>query len=393
MLHLTKSKFLFFADINEISEKIWNDLHVFNPYLNHKYLRALEKHNRNLVFYYIVLLDDEETAVALASLQLLKLNSNAIKDNYLFLFRPIIKFSKLLQLIRNKNEINILVCGNSFISGTTGFLINPDYLSDDVFNQLLIAIPKLIKRNKFLKKTIDVIIFKDFDKKSKIKKEILKKHKYYPFVIEPNMVLPIRSNWNFFNDYLASFKTKFRVKAKRALTLSESLKVVEFTKENFVKYAENIDKLYHSVAKKSSFNLINFNIKTYEEFLILFGKNYILQGYFLEEKMVGFISGLIQNKSLDTHFVGIDYDYNKSHAIYQRMLYDYVKIAIDQQLKIVNFGRTASEIKSSIGAVSKELSIYIRHNKTIPNQLLKFVLKNLKPIPTKQKNPFKKVAE
>ena len=49
--------------------------------------------------------------------------------------------------------------------------------------------------------------------------------------------------------------------------------------------------------------------------------------------MVGFISGVINKNSLDAHFVGIDYQLNREYAIYQRMLYDYVEIAISKGLK------------------------------------------------------------
>jgi hypothetical protein len=105
--------------------------------------------------------------------------------------------------------------------------------------------------------------------------------------------------------------------------------------------------------------------------------------------MVGFISGLIEGNSLDAHFVGIDYNLNKEYAIYQRILYDYVRIGIDYKLKSINFGRTASEIKSSIGAVPKELTMYVRHKKTIPNKLLKVFLQRVEPKSFKQKHPFK----
>lgn len=105
--------------------------------------------------------------------------------------------------------------------------------------------------------------------------------------------------------------------------------------------------------------------------------------------MVGFISGVINNTSLDAHFVGIDYQLNRKHAIYQRMLYNYIEIAIDKKLKTINFGRTASEIKSSIGAFPQDLTMYLRHKKTIKNRILKLFLQRVLPTPFQQKFPFK----
>ena len=101
------------------------------------------------------------------------------------------------------------------------------------------------------------------------------------------------------------------------------------------------------------------------------------------------MSGIVNNDSLDAHFVGIDYSLNKQLAIYQRMLYDYIQIAIKQQLKVINFGRTASEIKSSIGATSQDLTCYIRHKKTIKNKFIKHFLSYIETKPFKQQKPFK----
>ncbi len=80
---------------------------------------------------------------------------------------------------------------------------------------------------------------------------------------------------------------------------------------------------------------------------------------------------------------------NKSHAIYQRMLYDYIDIAIKQKLSTLNFGRTASEIKSSVGAIPQHLTVYIRHKKSIRNKFLKLFLLKIRPTKFNQKFPFK----
>jgi len=149
--------------------------------------------------------------------------------------------------------------------------------------------------------------------------------------------------------------------------------------------------LYKKVASNAEFNLGNFNLETYKHLKEKFGDNYILKSYWLDDKIVGFISGVINNESLDAHFVGIDYQQNREYAIYQRMLYDYIEIAITKKLKMINFGRTASEIKSSVGAVPQDLTMYLRHKKTITNKILKLFLQRVQPKPFQQKFPFKTI--
>ena len=123
----------------------------------------------------------------------------------------------------------------------------------------------------------------------------------------------------------------------------------------------------------------------------MLGNDFLLRGYFLEDKLVGFMSGVVNKTSLDAHYVGIDYELNKQNAIYSRMLYDYVRIGIERKLEYINFGRTSGEIKSTLGAVPEELTCYVRHKKSIANFLFKPFLRKIKPAVFEQRYPFKKV--
>jgi hypothetical protein len=150
--------------------------------------------------------------------------------------------------------------------------------------------------------------------------------------------------------------------------------------------------LYKKVATKASFNLSDFNLATYKGFKEHFGDQYVLKTYWFQDEIVGFMSGIINENSLDAHFVGIDYELNRAHAIYQRMLYDYIAIAIEKNLKTINFGRTASEIKSSVGATPQDLTVYLRHKKSITNRILKLFLQRVQPTTFHQKFPFKNIT-
>lgn len=388
MLCTPTSNTVFFDDIGKIPNKIWEDLSIENEYLKLPYLRSVQKnHSENRPYYMVI--KSKEKAIAIATLQIIDFYIDSFKSDYQNLIKNLKKFSEKLHLLKDDEKLRILVCGNPFVSGEHGISINPNADKKQILAKVVKAITELVESKKELKKTVDVFLLKDFLDQSLSYANTVKKHHYHPFSVEPNMVLSLRESWTSFEDYLSDFKTKYRVKAKRALALSESLKVVKITTENFAQYKNSMHQLYESVVKSASFNLADFNIDTYKDFLISFDKNYIIQSYFLEDKMVGFISGLINNNTLDAHFVGIDYKFNKRYAIYQRMLYDCVNIGINHQIETINFGRTASEIKSSIGAIPQELTLYVRHKKTIPNKLLKLFLQNIEPTSFQQKKPFK----
>ena len=163
----------------------------------------------------------------------------------------------------------------------------------------------------------------------------------------------------------------------------------EITSDNIDQQLKKMTYLYKKVSSKANFNLGEFNLSTYKDLKEKLNDSYVLKSYWLENKMVGFMSGMINGKSLDAHFVGIDYNLNKQSAVYQKMLYNYIDIAINNKLETLNFGRTASEIKSSVGAIPEHLTIYIRHKKSITNKFLKLFLLKIQPTEFNQKFPFK----
>jgi predicted N-acyltransferase len=379
---------LFFSSIEEISPKIWEALGCAdNVYFNPIFLAALEKNHKEITFSYIILVDVNEQPVAFASLKIINFYLKGIKNDLEFLKN----IGRKLQVIPDKKPLKLLICGNTFVSGEHGVFIKEKQNKKAIIQELAESINHFVNSNKKLKKEIDAFLLKDFAKESLFITDELKDYKYHAFSVEPNMKLQLQENWHNFDDYLAAMKTKFRVKARKAFTQSAALHIRDVTLKNIEEQLPQMTTLYEKVAANAGFNLGNFNLETYRYLKEKLGPNYVLKTYWLEDKIVGFVSGVINNNSLDAHFVGIDYQLNRTHAIYQRMLYEYIEIAINRKLKIINFGRTASEIKSSIGAIPQDLTMYLRHKKTIKNKILKLFLQRVQPTPFQQKFPFKKI--
>ena len=376
----------FFSSIDEIPTQIWETLDCTkNRYFHPYFLKYIEKNHPEITFSYIVLVDQKNIPTAFASLTIINFELNSIKND----FEILKTIGKKLHVFPDKKPLQLLICGNPFVSGEHGIFIKQNQDKKAIIKELAESINHFVNSDKKLKKQIDAFLIKDFTKESLPITDTLKKFSYHPFSVEPNMKLQLHENWQNFDDYLAAMKTKFRVKAKKAFKQSVAIKIKDVTLENIDKMLPEMTILYEKVASNAGFNLGVFNLETYRNFKKLFGENYILKSYCLDDKLVGFVSGIINQESLDAHFVGIDYQLNREHAIYQRMLYDYIEIAIDKKLKTINFGRTASEIKSSVGAVPQDLTMYLRHQKTIKNKILKLFLQRVQPTPFQQKFPFK----
>ena len=378
---------LFYSSINDIPTNTWKTLNCENNVYFHKdFLKSIEKNHPEITFSYIVLVDNHEIPIAFSSIQIVNFYMNSIQNDFDFLKN----LGKKLRILKDNIPLKLLISGNTFVSGEHGVFIKQNQDKQKVILALAKAINHFVNSNKNLKNSIDAFLLKDFVNESLFITDELKNVSYNPFSVEPNMLLNIDENWQNFDDYLAAMKTKFRVKAKKAFSQSTLIKIEEITSENIENQIIEMTALYKKVAANSNFNLGTFNLETYKDFKAKFGEKYILKAFYLQDKLVGFMSGIINNTSLDAHFVGIDYELNRQYAIYQRMLYAYIEIAINKKLKTINFGRTASEIKSSVGAIPQDLTMYLRHKKTITNKILKLFLQRIQPTPFQQKFPFKK---
>ncbi|SOS76025.1 GNAT family N-acetyltransferase [Tenacibaculum piscium] len=382
----------YFEAIHKISTDIWTELNCTdNTYFHPKYLEALQQNNSKIQFSYLILFDDKNSPVAFVTLQIIDFHLDSIKNEMQSTLDWLQCTGEKLGFLPSKKVFKILVCGNVFVSGQHGIFIKKNLRETQSESQIIAAVSKAILEFSSVhpQKNIDAFLIKDFENKTLLTTERIDKQGYKPFNVAPNMVFHVAENWHSLDDYLADLKTKFRVKARKALKRSAVLKTEDITTERVTELFSEMTFLYQNVANKASFNFSDFNLQTYQMLKDNLGDAYFLKAYWLEDKLVGFLSGINNNGSLDAHFVGIDYDYNKEYAIYQRMLYDYISLGIKEQVTRINFGRTASEIKSSVGAVPQDLTIYLRHKKTITNCILKLFLKKNQPTEFTQRFPFK----
>ncbi len=203
------------------------------------------------------------------------------------------------------------------------------------------------------------------------------------------MIVQLDPKWKTFVDYKNVLKSKYRVKANKADSSSSDLDTRLFTEHDFETYKDELQTLYQNTIDNASFNAQVLNLNTYIHLRAKFKDDFIVKAYFLEDKLVGFLTALVNKNVLDAHFIGLDYQLNKSHAIYPRILNDYVRLGIEKQVSSINLGRTASEIKTTIGAKPLELSCYIKHKNPFFNSLIKPFFRRIKIKEFKQHLPFK----
>jgi len=352
-----------------------------NVYFSKSFLKAFERSNPQIEFKYITIADAEKKTIALAVVQVISLSVEGTLKN----IKVASLIRKLLGLFFCNEHIKILFCGNVFLSGEHGIRCSDGVSKDEIMSQIGIALDAVAANTK----PLHAIFIKDFKEESLKNTRQFLKFGYSEINVEPNMIVQLDPKWKTFEDYKNILKSKYRVKANKADSSSSSLKSRLFTEHDFETYKEELQALYQNTIDNASFNAQVLNLNTYIHLRASFKDDFIVKAYFLEDKLVGFLTALVNKNTLDAHFIGLDYRLNKSHAIYPRILNDYVRLGIEKQVSSIDLGRTASEIKTTIGAIPLELSCYIKHKNPFFNSLIKPFFRRIKIKEFKQHSPFK----
>ncbi|WP_370003452.1 hypothetical protein [Winogradskyella sp.] len=342
-------------------------------------MKAFEIANRDIAFNYIFILKNEK-AVAFAYTQIVTIGIKTITKN----IKMSAKIKKMVNNMFCKNQLKVLFCGNIFLSGEYGTFLKEGEDKVLTFKAIASAVKKLYKSTR-----LHAIFIKDFEDESLYITDHLKSFDYTAMQVEPNMIIHLKPEWKSFEDYTDVLKSKYRVKANRADAKSEALDTKFFTEEDIEHHKDELQSLYQNTIDNADFNAQVLNLDTYIYLKNTYQDNFIVKGYFLNGTLIGFLSAMKNGTNLDAHFIGIDYTKNKAYAIYPRILNDYVRIGIETKSGQINLGRTASEIKSTLGAHPKSLTCYFKHKHYLPNQILKPFIKNVKIKSFKQHQPFK----
>ena len=371
-----------FKSVDSIPQPYWDSVNCCtNIYYSPEFLKAFERANTDIEFNYIFILKDKE-AIAFATTQIVTIGIETITKNIT------ITSDKIRRAVNNlfcNNEIRVLFCGNVFLSGEYGTFIKDNEDKVETFKAIAEGVKQLSKSSK---KVIAVFI-KDFKNESLPITNHLESYDYAAMQVEPNMIITLKSEWHSFEDYTNALKSKYRVKAKRADAKSDALNAKLFSEEDIKTHKDALQALYQNTIDNADFNAQILNLDTYIHLKKTFKDLFIVKGYFLKDTLVGFLSAMQNDTHLDAHFIGIDYSQNKEFAIYPRILNDYVRLGIETKSIQINLGRTASEIKSTLGAEPEALTCYCKHKRYLPNQILKPFIKNVEIKSFKQHSVFK----
>lgn len=386
---------LHFSSVQHIPSANWKALvQDHNTFLSLEYLSALEDaHDSGLELRYVMFQNNNMEYVGLAAFQITHFTTGADAYSNWLLKR----LNQLTQYLRKGHVHNILICGNAIATGEHGFYFNTtasqaNQAALDAGEQVRLVLDAMFHisaQEKKRGKPICAMVAKDFYPHSAAITQALDQRSFTTFQVDHNMVMPVLPSWKTFDHYLAALNTKFRTKAKAAFKKSIQLKVVTMTHSDILQHAPRMQQLYENVYQRADFRLGKMSTQSLATMLQNMPKSFFVTGLFLHHQLVGFCSAMQSADTLEAHIIGIDYECNKEHSVYQRMLYKYIELAIETGCVRIVFGRTAAEIKSTIGAMPVDLSCSIYHPRKISNALLTLILNYVKPSEYPHRHPWR----
>ena len=282
------------------------------------------------------------------------------------------------QAVVNAINFETIVCGNLLLTGKYGFYFKDTVPRDDQFNIVRKAIDKLIDYLNTLNIKPGLVLVKDFFSQD-IPVKAEHQADYTKFTVQPKMILNLDPNWKTFDDYLEDMKSKYRVRARKAMQKATNIKKVVFQEEDIATHRKVIHTLYKNVSDQADFNAFVLHEQYFENLKAALGDKMTFTTYWVDDKMVAFFTSIKNYDVLDAHFLGYDPVYLQENQLYLNMLYDLVREGIDKKVAQIDMSRTAVEIKSTVGAIPYDMFLYLKHTNAMLNKTVDFVLGLVKP--------------
>ncbi len=286
----------------------------------------------------------------------------------------------------------IMVSGNTLVTGDFGHHFLKSFDKDTRYRIIDAAME--IVRNELKKEglTVGANLKKDYlieDLPSLNKLE-----GYTSFQVQPNMEMPVRANWNSFDDYGQALKSKSRVRMKRARKKGEGLMRKKLSVDEIEANKEIMYKQYLETVDGAGFNLFHLHSDYNVELKKSLGDDFTVVGYYEDENsLIGYFTLLKNKNALEAHFLGYDHSKNSQYQLYLNFLFDMIEMAIERKVEKIHLSRTAMEIKSSVGAIAIPLKVLMKYNNSLINKILPKALEYFVPEDQwKARNPFKKAT-
>jgi hypothetical protein len=388
-LVISDYSFHIYSSINEIPALLIDELGSEQHFFFSKgYWQSFEHtFSKNIEFRYAVILRNGEP-VGLAPFQLIMFKGsnvgNEVEENGWWKQLKKYVTGKIVTLF----SMRLLVSGNTFLTGELAFYLKEGYKLTD---KTATAFYNAIQQIRTEEKNLSGILIKDFYPETAGQFKVLDDNSFLKFEVNPNMEVAIENHWHTMADYEKDLSSRYRVRYHKALDRAKSLECRNLDEALLNKYEPQLEQMLNEILDRSDFKLENPDINYMKSLQKKFPDNFHINGIFKEQELLGFYSAYHAGNQLVACFVGMNKALLKEYDLYLNILYKLLELSIELKVEKLHYGRTAMEIKSSVGAKPEQMFLYVKHVNPFINRLVHFAVKTLsKNQEWTLRNPFKK---
>ena len=286
--------------------------------------------------------------------------------------------NKIRYTIASMINLSVLCLGNTLVTGDYGFCFQPGLTRRLQTLLMMETIDWMLTLKDFRK--IGLVFVKDFY--ADIFKEIPDStycRTYHYIETQPSMILDVNPAWGHLKGYLDALKSKYRVRAKKALQLGQHLKRIELNADEIEGMESHLHQLYLKVVEDVGFNLFILSEGYFTALKKSLGDSFRLWVYKDGDEVISFFTVFEDGDILDAHFLGYDPEVNHKYKLYLNMLIEMIGYAAEHGFKQLQLSRTATEIKSSVGAEGVNMWAYMRFPRRSINWMLPWLYSFFKP--------------
>jgi len=368
-----------YRSINEVNQCRWDAIVAKDRiFCTYKYIESLEKAGLNEDGrYYLAVHDGDDiiahTAVYFVPTELDVFAQGAIKN--------------IIHMIRRRWSnffvLRSLECGPPIALGSTiSFKEGTDRAG--AMRLLCEEMEQLAKELK-----VSLILFRDFyDGEMKFFSS-LQGHGYAKIHNLPKAELKIK--WKSFDEYLNSMRSGYRSQIVKSMGKCAKANVSIQPLKNFSQHSRELKRLYDNVSiKAKEIQRERVGETFFRDIEQFFGEKAIVLAATKDDKLIGFMFSLFNDKELITTLVGLDYDYNREYHIYFNLFYKTIELAIQKGMEKVDMGITTLDPKRDLGSEIYALNMYMKHPNPVLNRIISVLFDMMTPPDTtRPRNVFK----
>lgn len=382
-----------FSNAQAVPADVWASCNGnSNLFLSIPYLQTIENLHSNLMYFRYVVVYKDNMPALIAYFQINDFTAdtfNEVLQSQVEEMRS--KRAKLFEHYLDCHKdcvvLRIVTCGNNFMSGEHAFSYN-SLLEKEEAIAVAKNVVEMVGKSEKKHGKIAAIVLKEFEDGADVKRPLLN-DKFIEFFVEPNMTVTIPDGVNSLDEYISLFSKKYRNRAKAIFKCSDGVEKRELSLAEIKKQEPKLYELYEEIYNNAKFKVVKIAPTYFAEMKQAMQQKFVVFGYFKDEKLIAFKSAFVLEDRIEAHYIGFDYELNKELECYQNLLYDFIELTIHNKKRILQLGRTAAEIKSTVGAKAQPLFGYIKPQNHISKAILKPFIAFLQPSDWTPRNPFK----